>query len=76
MLSSSMKALLGTLVLIALLFPSCDGHGHGHGHIRKHHSRKRHRPHFKPGPWKKGRATFYEGSATSFGMIVIIIMYI
>lgn len=69
MLSSTMKASLATLVLIVLVLPSCDGHKRGH--LSHERIRKPRRPSFKSSPWKAARATFYEGSSTSFGTVVV-----
>lgn len=70
------------LLLITVL--SDDAHAavvrHGHHRWHKRHAMrgrgkrfnllKHHRPKFKPGPWTKAHATFYEGGSGSFGMNV------
>ena len=33
---------------------------------------KHHRPKFKPGPWIKAHATFYDGGPTSFGTCLLL----
>lgn len=77
MLPVLMKALSGLLLLIALVLPSCSGVPWRHvaHHLIGHHSHgrihKRPKLTFKPGPWKHARATFYEGTSTSFGMIIL-----
>ncbi|TXG58420.1 hypothetical protein EZV62_016249 [Acer yangbiense] len=60
-MASLLKALSGTLLLIALVLPNCDAH------VQPRHAIRKHRPNFKPGPWKQAHATFYEGHTGTFG---------
>ncbi|KAJ0083905.1 hypothetical protein Patl1_30261 [Pistacia atlantica] len=47
------------LLLLAFILPDYTTHARS--------PVKHHRPNFKPGPWKRAHATFYEGDTRSFG---------
>ncbi|EEF42862.1 expansin-A4 [Ricinus communis] len=68
----ALSATLLSLLLAIALADYCHAHSvhHAigrHGHHFKSPTLKHHRPKFKPGPWIKAHATFYDGSSTSFG---------
>ncbi|CAJ1891363.1 unnamed protein product [Sphenostylis stenocarpa] len=54
------------LFLVAFSLPNVHA-AHNHVGSIKKVSIKRHRPIFKPGPWKQAHATFYEGGSGTFG---------
>jgi hypothetical protein len=79
-MASPLKSILATLLLLAIALPDCQAKSkpsllgkqaihHAIGRQAKHiELPKRHKPKFRPGPWKKAHATFYEGGSGTFGI--------
>ncbi|KAI5561070.1 hypothetical protein BDE02_16G088700 [Populus trichocarpa] len=78
-MASPLKSILATLLLLAIALPDCQAKSkpsligkqaihHAIGRQANHiELPKRHKPKFRPGPWKKAHATFYEGGSGTFG---------
>jgi hypothetical protein len=79
-MASPLKSILATLLLLAIALPDCQAKSkpsligkqaihHAIGRQANHiELPKRHKPKFRPGPWKKAHATFYEGGSGTFGI--------
>ncbi|KDP29197.1 hypothetical protein JCGZ_16586 [Jatropha curcas] len=67
-MASPLRALYATILLLSFALSSCHASVY-HAIVRQLSSpvAKSKKPKFKPGPWTKARATFYEGSTNSFG---------
>ncbi|KAJ9181509.1 hypothetical protein P3X46_009633 [Hevea brasiliensis] len=72
-MASPLRALSvsATLLLLVIALASCEAKlsaYHAVGRVGQNvQPVKEHKPKFKPGPWTKGHATFYEGGTGSFG---------
>ncbi|KAJ8754132.1 hypothetical protein K2173_002030 [Erythroxylum novogranatense] len=71
-----LRGFYAAFLLLTVVLPNCRATIAGkvaihHAIGRQNHVKtppaKHHKPPFKPGPWKKARATFYEGGSGTFG---------
>lgn len=78
-MASPLRALSATLLLLAIALVNCEAKLsaiHAIGRQLSEHTQPviPNKPKFRAGPWTKARATFYDGSTSSFGNIFIYLL--